>query len=55
MTNANAYLGQKKDSPASLVGQYASICRTALPFPHKDVKTARIGCVLGVSSRTFVL
>ena len=30
MTNANAYLGQKKDSPASLVGQYASIYRTAV-------------------------
>ena len=25
------------------------------PFPQKDVKTGPIGCVLGVSSRTFVL
>ena len=25
------------------------------PFPQKDVKTASVGCVLGVSSRTFVL
>ena len=30
MTNANTYLGQKKASPASLVGHHGSIHRTAV-------------------------